>query len=100
MRLTPEQRQIIREATRKVFGPDAIVWLFGSRVDDRRRGGDIDLYVEASIDDPTLRQVLEDRLFARLQRKLGEQRIDIVSRSPAMSPSPIHLEARRHGVRL
>ena len=100
MRLTPEQRQIIREATHKIFGPDAIVWLFGSRVDDRRRGGDIDLYVEVSIDDHAVRQVLEDRLYARLQRSLGEQRIDIVSHSPAMPLLPIHREALRHGVRL
>ena len=28
------------------MGPHARIWLFGSRVDDSRRGGDVDLYVE------------------------------------------------------
>ena len=46
MRLTPTQHQQILQATRLNFGANANVWLFGSRVDDARRGGDVDLYVE------------------------------------------------------
>ena len=46
MRLTPTQHQQILQATRLNFGANANVWLFGSRVDDSRRGGDVDLYVE------------------------------------------------------
>ncbi len=46
MRLTPTQHQQILQATRLNFGANANVWLFGSRVDDTRRGGDVDLYVE------------------------------------------------------
>lgn len=46
MRLSATQQQSILQATRQNFGADAKVWLFGSRVDDARRGGDVDLYVE------------------------------------------------------
>lgn len=46
MRLSTTQQQDILQATRQNFGTDARVWLFGSRVDDTRRGGDVDLYVE------------------------------------------------------
>ena len=46
MRLTPTQHQQILQATRLNFGANANVWLFGSRVDDSLRGGDVDLYVE------------------------------------------------------
>ena len=46
MRLTPETRDIIRHSTQAVFGLDSQVKLFGSRIDDRQRGGDIDLLVE------------------------------------------------------
>ncbi|MHB1896659.1 MAG: nucleotidyltransferase domain-containing protein, partial [Metallibacterium sp.] len=48
MRLTPEQAAIIRSAAAEVFGSDARVWLFGSRVDDSKRGGDIDLLIETA----------------------------------------------------
>jgi predicted nucleotidyltransferase len=46
MRLIQEQIQIIKAAVAREFEPDARICLFGSRVDDRRRGGDVDLYVE------------------------------------------------------
>lgn len=100
MRLTPRQQQIIREAAQDVFGTEARVWLFGSRVDDNRRGGDIDLYIEAQIDDPARLAALENRFYARLQRRLGEQRIDIISRSPGMPPSAIQQQARSQGIPL
>lgn len=45
MRLTTEQREVIRSAVRDIYGADSGIWLFGSRVDDSRRGGDIDLLV-------------------------------------------------------
>lgn len=43
MRLTGQQRTIIRATVAETFGAGADVWLFGSRVDDNKRGGDIDL---------------------------------------------------------
>ena len=46
MRLTTSQIETIRQAARQNFGAGASVWLFGSRVDDARRGGDVDLYIE------------------------------------------------------
>jgi predicted nucleotidyltransferase len=48
MRLTTTQHQYILQAAHQNFGTDANVWLFGSRVDDERRGGDVDLYVETA----------------------------------------------------
>jgi|GEM_PF-1709277 len=65
MRLTPAQINIIRNATRQNFGQDALIWLFGSRVDDSKRGGDVDLYIETSHRDtlmPTLRCKDADKL--------------------------------------
>ncbi|WP_438873993.1 hypothetical protein [Thiohalocapsa halophila] len=41
MRLTAHQQQVIKQAAQDAFGPDVRVDLFGSRVDDTRRGGDI-----------------------------------------------------------
>ena len=47
MRLDEKTRQEIRQAARRFFEAD--VYLFGSRADDSRRGGDIDLYIETGL---------------------------------------------------
>ena len=41
MRLTPEKIQAIRTGVVDVAGQNARVWLFGSRVHDQTRGGDV-----------------------------------------------------------
>ena len=43
MRLNTEARALIVKLSRQYFGADARVWLFGSRLDDKALGGDIDL---------------------------------------------------------
>ena len=83
MRLTPEQAAIIRSAAAEVFGSDARVWLFGSRVDDSRRGGDIDLLLQTGLTQPDELVRASIELMARLYRALGEQKIDLVLDSPA-----------------
>lgn len=99
MRLNQRERHVIREEVMKVFGRDASVQLFGSRVDDSRRGGDIDLYIEA---DGTREELLERelRLYARLQRRLGEQRIDIVVHGRDQPLREVDRHARDSGVTL
>ena len=41
------QLQAIQQQIHQYFGDSATVWLFGSRLDDTQKGGDVDLYVEA-----------------------------------------------------
>lgn len=50
--------------------------LFGSRADDNKRGGDIDLYIETSEKANLLDKKV--KLLVRLNRELGEQKIDVV----------------------
>jgi predicted nucleotidyltransferase len=57
MRKSAAQRQSIVHATQQSFGDDARVWLFGSRADDSRRGGDVDLYVETNQSHPLMAEV-------------------------------------------
>lgn len=82
MRLTAGQTRIIRQAVSEIFGDAAKVMLFGSRVDDNRRGGDIDLLVTPSTTDAT--QVLRQKiaLLAKLEQRLGERKIDLVIEMP------------------
>ena len=44
MRLNKKEIAIIKNNTNKIFGDSKII-LFGSRMDDNKNGGDIDLYI-------------------------------------------------------
>lgn len=81
MRLTPVQISAIKESAELCFGPSARVWLFGSRVDDNRRGGDIDLLVETE-SLPLNREVeAKSNFIGKLWNRIGEQKIDVVMTS-------------------
>jgi predicted nucleotidyltransferase len=44
MKLSNDSMLTIKQAVTLIFGKDAKVYLFGSRADDAKKGGDIDLY--------------------------------------------------------
>lgn len=99
MRLTPQQAAIIREAAAEVFGSEVRVWLFGSRVDDTRRGGDIDLLLQTATlppEDAFLRKV---RFIGKLHDALGEQKIDVVIEQPGDTRGIVRI-AHQTGVTL
>jgi predicted nucleotidyltransferase len=101
MRLTQQEIQIIKSSVHEVMGENTNVWLFGSRVDDSKRGGDIDLFIEADLYDPTERVLKTAQLWAKLQLRLGEQRIDIVLAAANFEePMLIEQVARKTGKRL
>lgn len=96
MRLTSRQVDAIKSAAVEAFGADAIVRLFGSRVDDSKRGGDIDLHVEAS---PTRAgAAAEVRFRAALWRDLDEPQVDVVVASRGLDPRWIDTAAYRDGI--
>lgn len=99
VRLDPEEVAKIREIVRETAGPDAEVRLFGSRLDDSARGGDVDLLVSLSrpVERPA---VLAARLEARISRALGGRKVDVVLEAPNLQRTSIHEHARRTGVRL
>ena len=79
MRLSTVERRAVESASRETLPAGSRVLLFGSRLDDSRRGGDIDLLVELpeplSADDTVDRRT---RFTARLYRLLEERRIDVL----------------------
>jgi predicted nucleotidyltransferase len=99
MRLSDSQTAAIRESTREIFGADATVYLFGSRADDARLGGDIDLYIETRLSPEEVFQ-REQRLYATLQRRIGPRKIDLIARSLQTPARDIHRQAIQHGIRL
>jgi uncharacterized protein len=77
MRISDQQKKAILESVAAELGSDARVFLFGSRVDDTKRGGDIDLFVEIPFQiDNVVRKKL--RILSQIQRRIGEQKIDLI----------------------
>lgn len=77
MRLRADEIQTIITAAQKIFGQGVKVSLFGSRVDNSKRGGDIDLLVDHN-NKAELTRDRKRELWGILQENLGEQKIDIV----------------------
>lgn len=78
MRLSEDYIRDIKETFKQYFLPGDHLWLFGSRVDLEKRGGDIDLYIETNYKDIKKVHEAENKFWIDLQDKLGEQKIDIV----------------------
>ena len=70
MRLAVCEIESIKQAFTGSFLPNDHLWLFGSRVDDAKKGGDIDLYVETEETDVGVIQNMHhkflDLLFDRI----------------------------------
>jgi hypothetical protein len=98
MRLTSMERDTIVTEAKRCFGQTTRVMLFGSRTDDSRRGGDIDLLVQGAWQG---QEALERkiRFLVEVKARLGDQRIDVIMAAPG-DGRPIVEEATREGVML
>ncbi len=102
MRLSDDEKRDIARAAAAVLPPGSRVCLFGSRADDAKRGGDVDLLVEMpafmSTDDIVS---LRSLFTAQLYRRMGERRIDVLMTAlGADDDRLIVTEARRQAVEL
>ena len=100
MRLSSSQIEAIKQETEHFFGAKAEVWLFGSRVDDTAKGGDVDLYVRAVSSDADELADARFAFLARLKRRMGDRKIDLVLQREGGDVLPIYELARQQGVRL
>jgi len=96
MRLTDDQIQAIRQSARQIGGELARVRVFGSRLDDSARGGDLDLMLELPepVDNPAL---MAAQLAARASRALHGRKVDVVISAPNLMRLPIHDIAFQEG---
>ncbi|MDT0647424.1 nucleotidyltransferase domain-containing protein [Zunongwangia sp. F260] len=95
MRLKSSEIEEIKQVAKECFGTGAKVYLFGSRTDNTKKGGDIDLYIET-----TAKENLFDKkikMLRMLYERLGEQKIDIVVNNHT-KPLYIHKVAREEGI--
>jgi len=83
LRLTSKEVEIIKNQVYKIF-KDAEIYLFGSRVDDNLKGGDIDLYIITK--NPSfakklrLKTTLEDLLFKPIDIVLAKDKNRLIEK--------------------
>ena len=95
MRLSDKEIQALRTIMGKL-DPAGRIYLYGSRTDDTRRGGDIDIYLQAS-------QPIELKARLRAQYRLQQAcdtRVDLLVKNPTQADLPIHQIAVERGVLL
>jgi predicted nucleotidyltransferase len=97
MRLTSRQIQYIKNHVLSIYGADAQAYLFGSRADDRVKGGDIDIYIEAKNNHQLIDKL---KLISMLQMSLGLQKIDVLVKSPQTRHRSIFDTAKKEGIKL
>ncbi|MBI9098169.1 MAG: nucleotidyltransferase domain-containing protein [Spirochaetaceae bacterium] len=96
MRLTLQESESIKNSFTQVFGTGKI-YLFGSRVDDSKKGGDIDLYIcpDNNSDDMNRKKI---EFLVKLDLSIGEQKVDVIIRRD--KNRLIEREALKYGVEL
>lgn len=93
LRLDVEEAAALTEALRDVPGE---VWLFGSRTEPSRRGGDIDVLVLTDRPAFETSRAIATRFFSRC-----EEKIDVIVLDPAhLSPEQSEFLARISKVRI
>ena len=96
MRLTEFEVKMIKKAFQETF-QDGKIYLFGSRVDDTKKGGDIDLYIVPNQKSDNDREK-KIQFLIKLKEYIGEQKIDIIIAKD--KDRLIEQEALRDGIEL
>ncbi len=81
MRLSLREQQLIKQ-TIYHLDPNATIYLFGSRVDDGKKGGDIDLLVLSA----RLGFAEKRQIKIKLYERIGEQKIDLIIAKDTSKP--------------
>ena len=96
MRLTKQQTNTITQTVSRLAGTGAAVYLFGSRLNDHAKGGDIDLFIES---DTPLSLIHRAKIKMELEFQLGLP-VDIVSKSRGTVATPFQIIAQSNSAQL
>ena len=101
VRLSDHDLEALKALFLVYFLPGDRLWLFGSRADLSKKGGDIDLYVETQADTIEQAMKMKSNFIWNLEQKIGEQKIDLVlNMLNHPCPLPIHTVALTEGVKI
>jgi predicted nucleotidyltransferase len=100
MRVNSQDVKAIKEVAKAVFGESAKIRLFGSRTDDSKKGGDIDLLIQCKRETSREEQYrLKIKFLVQLKKIIGDQKIDVIIDNGQQS-SAIIQEAYKEGILL
>lgn len=98
MRLTQQQQQLIKSILLQHFGQTSLIKVFGSRINDQAKGGDIDIYIEPEIKDPDAIIEAKIKALVKLHQVLGDQKLDLVINRTGQSDLAIYKQAQETGI--
>ena len=96
MRLSSNEINIIKKIILKYI-PDAKIMLFGSRVDDNKRGGDIDIFVETK-QNITLKEQIT--ILAKIEWLGVDRKVDLIIKTPDSKEQQIFNTIKKEGILL
>jgi len=100
IRLPKKVISCIINAFKKSFNPNDELWLFGSRADLTKKGGDIDLYIKTQYNDPEAIGKAKMSFLNYIFMELEEQKIDLVIQYPNSDDLAIYKIAQEEGIRI
>jgi predicted nucleotidyltransferase len=96
MRLSKQETSIIKKVILENIN-DAKIMLFGSRVYDDKRGGDIDIFVETN-QNINLKKKL--KILTKLELNGIERKVDLILKTPTSKEQKIFDTIYKEGIRL
>lgn len=101
MRISTLDAIAIEVSFRKYWLPNDSLWIFGSRVDLTKKGGDIDLYIETNATTIDQAFKMKQDFLIELVNNIGEQKIDIVLNMLHFPHhKDIHVVAKNEGIKI
>lgn len=96
MRLHRSEIDIIKSTLHETID-DAKVFLFGSRTDDTKKGGDIDLFVQTH-KNISLKDEL--KILAQMEFRGIERKVDLIIQTPLTPPQKLFETILKEGILL
>lgn len=101
VRLSVKDSIALEMSFRKCFLKEDGLWIFGSRTDLTKKGGDIDLYIETNAKDIDEAIEMKSNFISTIEKAIGEQKIDVVLNAVNFPyPLPIYEIVKTEGVRI
>lgn len=97
MRLSNDILQIIKQTSEDIFGSTSVLYLFGSKADDTKKGGDIDLYLETDLTENIIAKKID--FLVNVKKLIGGRKIDLVINNH-QSDKLIYKIAKETGIKL